>query len=116
MSTENFSPIGPAVWPAISSIYIYIYINDLFSYIEEKANGFTFIILEFLLFQYFGNHSMTDLVYPCWNSFTKLAIMEKSSVSFLIESFETLQKFFKHESSTLKSNKIMRYKELVSIP
>ena len=91
--------------------------NDLFSYIEEKANGFTFIILEFLLFQYFGNHySMTDLEYPRWNSFTKLAIMEKSSVSFLIESFETLQKFFKHESSTLKSNKIMRYKELVSIP
>ena len=25
VSTKNFSPIGPAVWPAIRNIYIYIY-------------------------------------------------------------------------------------------
>ncbi len=31
---KNFSPIGPAVWSAIRNIYIYIYTNILFYYID----------------------------------------------------------------------------------
>ena len=33
MSTKNFSPIGPAVWPAIGNIYMTV----LFYYIEEDG-------------------------------------------------------------------------------
>ena len=46
MSTKNFSPIGPAFWPARRNIYIYI--NVLFYYIDNNFTHLTFYLSNFL--------------------------------------------------------------------
>ena len=48
VSTQFFSTISPAVWPAIRNIYIYIYTNVLLYYIDlfknKKSVKFTVLL------------------------------------------------------------------------
>ena len=57
MSTKHFSPIGPAVWPAIRTCNIYIYIRKYIcnNYISDILNeDYSSVLFRYKLFRVFN--------------------------------------------------------------